>query len=84
MGAFYKVPKDHWSMYLGLISGCVIHKKDIHLKNLTLAFKKTIIRNWLKYDLPTSGQDIVEEMYSMERLTHYLLAKMDHTCKKMS
>lgn len=54
----YKVPRDLQTMYLG-----IIQKKDPYLfKILTLACKKAITRNWLKYDPPSPGQwlDIVE------------------------
>ena len=67
-------------MYLGLATEGTIKKKDLYLfKILILACKKAITRNWLKIDPPSPGQwlDIVEEIYSMEWLTHYLRMKAE-------
>lgn len=73
-----KIPKDPRIVYLGLIPEGIIHTKDVYLfKILTLASKKTITRNWLKSDPPTltNWLDLVEEILSMEKLTHYLRNK---------
>lgn len=70
-----KLPRDPRIVYLGLIPGETLEKKDTYLfKILTIAIKKALTRNWLKSDPPKPQQwlDIVEEIYTMEKLTFRL------------
>lgn len=73
-----KIPRDPLVLYLGLLPGNRIHKKDIYLfKIMILACKKAITRNWSRTDPPGTGQwlTILEEIYSMEKLTYLLKFK---------
>ena len=72
------IPRDPLVLYLGLLPGNCIHKKDIYLfKIMILACKKAITRNWFRADPPGTGQwlTILEEIYSVEKLTYLLKFK---------
>jgi len=67
------------TIYLGKISGNVLDKDKYLLKILLASCRKAITRKWLQVDPPTKDQwlGIVNEIYSMERLTFTLRLKFD-------
>jgi len=67
------------TIYLGKIQGNVLDKDKYLLKILLTSCRKAIICKWLQVDPPTKDQwlGIVNEIYSMERLTFILRLKFD-------
>lgn len=72
----YKISRDPQIVYIELIPSYIIQKETyISSKSSYLHVKSP--RRWWKCDPPRTGQwlDIVEEIYFMEKLTHYLRTK---------
>lgn len=69
----YSVPLTFTTMYLGLLSN--VKKEDQYLVKILLsAVRKAITRRWLKPEPPSHTQwiDIVQEIFTMERMTFIL------------
>lgn len=71
----YKIPMSCRVLYLCNLSDENVRGKDRYLvKVLLTAAKKAITRKWGREDIPTQDQwtDLVEEIYTIEKMIHHL------------
>ena len=73
----YGIPFSCRALYLGELEEWVTKEDQCLVKIILAASKKTITKNWLKIDRPSTKQwlSIVEEIKEMEKLTYKLKIK---------
>ena len=80
----YKIPLSCTVLYLGHITPLILKRDQYLVKILLTAAKKAITRSWYKSEPPTQNQwyDVIQELWTMERLTHVLRLKEDLFTKR--